>query len=368
MKVIDLLKKQPVLTVALIAAAVTCFFVPPDAQYLGYFDFKTLACLFCTLAAVGGFARIHTFRIISRKIVRRLSNTRNVITAIVFITYFGSMLLANDMALLTFLPLGYFSLNSTNMKKHMAYTFVMQNIAANLGGMLTPFGNPQNLYLYSYFSIDTAEFFSIMFPPFAAALVLILICCMVIPKEEMRLTDDTDYHTSIPKTVIYSVLFVLSILMVMRVIPYVITTIIVTVCIMIVDRKILLEEVNYPLLLTFAAFFIFSGNMARIDAVSEILSTLIEGRTLLVGTATCQFISNVPSAIMLSHFTTDYAGLLVAVNIGGLGTPIASLASLITLTEYRLHDPQNVKKYIILFEILNFSFLAILFAVSMIFR
>lgn len=363
MKVIDLFKKQPVLTVALIAAAVTCFFVPPDTQYLGYFDFKTLACLFCTLAAVGGFARIHTFRILSRKIVRRLSNTRNVITAIVFITYFGSMLLANDMALLTFLPLGYFSLSSANMKKYMAYTFVMQNIAANLGGMLTPFGNPQNLYLYSYFSIDTAEFFSIMFPPFAAALVLILICCAVIPKEEMRLSDDTDYHTSVPKTVIYSVLFVLSILMVMRVIPYVITTIIVTVCIIIVDRKVLLE-VNYPLLLTFAAFFVFSGNMARIDAVSETLSALIAGRTLLVGTATCQFISNVPSAVMLSHFTNDYANLLIAVNIGGLGTPIASLASLITLTEYRLHDPKNVKKYIILFEIVNFSFLAVLFAVS----
>lgn len=367
MKAIDLIKKQPVLTAALIAAAITCFFVPPDMEYLGYFDFKTLACLFCTLAAVGGFARIHTFRILSRKIVWKLSNTRNVITAIVFITYFGSMLLANDMALLTFLPLGYFSLNSTGMKKYMGYTFVMQNIAANLGGMLTPFGNPQNLYLYSYFNIDTGEFFSIMLLPFIVALILILICCLIIPKEEMTLSDDTDYHTSKPKTIIYTVLFVMSILMVMRVIPYVITTIIATICILIVDRKILLEEVNYPLLLTFAAFFIFSGNMARIDAVSGLLSALIEGRTLLVGTVTCQLISNVPTAVMLSHFTADYAGLLVAVNIGGLGTPIASLASLITLSEYRLHDPKGIKKYIIMFEIINFSFLAILFAVSAIF-
>ena len=356
-------KKQPVLCIALLAALVTCFFVPPDRQYAGYFDLKTLACLFCTLEVVCGFARIHTFELAAEKIVHSLSNVRNVVIGVVFITYAGSMLLANDMALLTFLPLGYFVLAATNKKKYMAYTFVLQNIAANLGGMITPFGNPQNLYLYSYFNIDTAVFIEIMTVPFAAAFLLIAVCCIVIPREPMHLENREEYTFHKSRTVVYSVLFVVSILGVLRVIPYLACTAIVTAAMLILDRKAL-KDVNYPLLATFAAFFVFSGNMARISAVRETLMNILPGRELAIGVLCCQVMSNVPTAVMLSHFTKAYSNLLVAVNIGGLGTPIASLASLITLSEYRRRDREGMKKYVLIFGALNISFLAILFVIQ----
>src|SRR5690554_5574272 len=159
-KINEFIKMQIVLTISIIAMLITIIFVPIDKTYLTYFNLPTLATLFCTLAVVAAFSHIHLFEIISKSIIIKLKNLRRTTIALVFITFIGSMVLANDMALLTFLPLGFFVLNNTGNKKAMAFTFIMQNIAANLGGMLTPFGNPQNLYLYAYFNIDTLEFFS----------------------------------------------------------------------------------------------------------------------------------------------------------------------------------------------------------------
>ncbi len=362
-KAVSVVKKQPVLCIAILAMLVTCFFVHPDKEYFGYFDVKTLACLFCTLEVVCGFARIHTFELAAEKIVDSLSNTRNVITGVVFITYIGSMLLANDMALLTFLPLGYFVLETTNKKKYMAYTFVLQNIAANLGGMITPFGNPQNLYLYSYYDIPTVQFVKIMFLPFFSALLLIVICCVVIPKEPMELAHQEDYKFHARRTILYSVLFLVSILAVLRIVPYLVCTALVTIVMFFADKKSL-KDVNYPLLATFMVFFVFSGNMARISAVQKLFSVIIPGRVLLFSILCCQCFSNVPTAVMLSHFTGDFSNLLVAVNVGGLGTPIASLASLITLSEYRHRDKEHMKKYLVTFALLNVLFLVVISAVQ----
>ena len=161
-KVLSFAKSNAMVLIAWALAIASTFFVPPDKEYVGYFDFATLACLFLTLLVVGAFTGIHTFEIASRRIVAKLGNARRLILAVVFITYVGSMILANDMALITFLPLGWLSLKNCGKQKYTAFTFIMQNIAANLGGMLTPFGNPQNLYLYSYFKIPTGEFFLIM--------------------------------------------------------------------------------------------------------------------------------------------------------------------------------------------------------------
>ena len=152
-QVVRVVKDQPVLSVALVAMLVTCVMVPVDEAYLDYFNMRTLATLFCTLAVVSAFSHIHVFEILSKNIVLKLSNLRNAVIALVFITFFGSMLLANDMALLTFLPLGFYVLNSTDNRQAMAFVFILQNTAANLGGMITPFGNPQNLYLYSYLDL-----------------------------------------------------------------------------------------------------------------------------------------------------------------------------------------------------------------------
>ena len=356
-------KSSAVLIVALVAAGVTCFFVPFDEEYLGYFDWGTLACLFCTLAVVAALKNIKFFEWLADIIVRRFKNMRNVVLALVFVTYFGSMVMANDMALVTFLPLGFFVLESCGNKKLTAFVFIMQNIAANLGGMLTPFGNPQNLYLYSYYSIPTGEFFKIMALPFAAAFVLILGVCLFVKPEPAQVQSRPKNRPSAWRSAAYAALFVLSILIVFRVFPYYWGLLAVVVALLILDFRALLR-VDYSLLLTFCAFFVFSGNLARIPAVEEFLGGLVALDPLAFGTLSCQVISNVPSAVLLSKFTSDYANLLVAVNIGGLGTPIASLASLITLNTFRRVCPGETRKYVLKFLAFNFSFLAVLIGVG----
>lgn len=362
-KLIDFAKKQIVLTISFIAMIITCIFVPVDAAYLDYFNWRTIATLFCTLAVVAAFSHIHVFEILSKNIVLKLHNLRNATLGLVFITFVGSMLLANDMALLTFLPLGFFVLNSTDNKQAMAFTFIMQNIAANLGGMVTPFGNPQNLYLYSYFHINTMEFVQIMFPSFFAATLLILVCCLFVKPIPLKLKRDDHYVLNKQRTLIYSILFIASILIVFRIFPYTWGTLVITLILLYLDKDAI-KEVNYPLLATFCAFFVFSGNMARIPAVSSFFEYLLPKNTLLFGILSCQFISNVPSAVLLSHFTNDYASLLPAVNIGGCGTLIASLASLITFTEFKKHNPKKVKNYVVQFSVINFSFIIILYALQ----
>lgn len=358
--IFSFIKNQAVLTIATVAMLITCIFVPIDKSYLGYFNWQTLATLFCTLAVVSAFSHIHVFEIISKTIVIKLHNLRNATLGLVFITFFGSMLLANDMALLTFLPLGFFVLNSTGNKQAMAFTFIMQNIAANLGGMVTPFGNPQNLYMYSYYQIDTLEFVKIMLPAFLMATILIVICCLFVKPIPLTLKNDADYVLDKKRTFIYSVLFIASILIVFRVVPYVLGTIVITISLLFLDKKAI-KEVNYPLLATFCVFFVFSGNMARIPAVSTLFEKILPINTLLFGILSCQVISNVPSAVLLSHFTADYQSLLPAVNIGGCGTLIASLASLITFSEFKKHNPNATKSYVIKFSLINFGFVIVLY-------
>lgn len=357
-------KTNAVMFIAFFAATVTSFFVPPDAEYLGYFDFRTLTCLFCVLAVVCALKNINFFYMLARKIIRLFKNTRMSILALVYITFLGSMLIANDMALLTFLPLGYYVLASTNKKKYMAFTFIMQNIAANLGGMLTPFGNPQNLYLYSKYEIDNFEFMGIMAPAFTLSVALITLCCFIFVKKEPLLISDEKLRLEPKRTLLYLALFALSIVIVFRGIPYWIGLIIVPPVLIFADRKAL-KAVDYGLLFTFVFFFIFAGNMARIEAVRNLFSFLLEKSTLVFSILSCQVISNVPSAILLSQFTGNYQELLVGVNIGGVGTLISSLASLITFREYVKHNPGKTGYYIAMFSAFNFGFLIILTGFSL---
>lgn len=352
-------RKNTVMVIAFFAAAMTTIFVPIDAQYIGYFDFKTLTCLFCVLAVVCALKDIRFFYMLARRIVHLFRNARLSILALVYITFIGSMLIANDMALLTFLPLGYLVLTTTGKEKYMPFTFIMQNIAANLGGMLTPFGNPQNLYLYTKFSIPNAEFVSIMAPPFALAVALITASCLIFVKPDALEVPDEEISLPPLRTTLYLALFALAIAIVFRGIPYWIGLVVIPLVLLFADRKALLE-VDYPLLLTFVFFFIFAGNMGRIDAVRSFFSSLLEKDTLTFSTLSCQFISNVPSAILLSQFTDNYRALLVGVNIGGVGTLIASLASLITFREYVKHNPGKAGSYIAQFSTFNFSFLFVL--------
>ena len=352
-------KKNLVMTIALFAAVITSFIVPIDKEYISYFDFKTLTCLFCVLAVVCALKNISFFYVIAKKLVRYFKNAKLCVLALIYITFIGSMLIANDMALLTFLPLGYFVLTSTGKEHYMAFTFIMQNIAANLGGMLTPFGNPQNLYLYTKFNIPNLEFMNIMLAPFLVSVLLITLCCLFFVKSEILEIEDEEIHLPKAKTILYLLLFFLAIAIVFRGIPYWIGLIIIPAVLFFVDRHSL-YMVDYPLLLTFVFFFVFAGNMARIEIVREFFSYLLDKSTLLFSIASCQVISNVPSAILLSQFTGNYADLLIGVNIGGIGTLIASLASLITFREYTKHNPKGAGYYIKTFSAFNFAMLFIL--------
>ncbi|MBQ8372508.1 MAG: citrate transporter [Clostridia bacterium] len=358
-KVLKLAKANVVTIIAAMCALITCFIVPPDRQYLEYFDLKTLSCLFCVLAVVCALRNIRFFYTIAKAIVRKFKNAKIAVLVLVYITFIGSMLIANDMALLTFLPLGYYILHTTGKEKYMAFTFIMQNIAANLGGMLTPFGNPQNLYLYSRFNIPDGEFMLIMLPPFILSVVLITVLCLIFVRSESLVIHERAASLPIPRVVIYLCLFALSVLMVFRFLPFWIGLIVIPAVLLVMDRQALFA-VDYGLLLTFVFFFIFAGNMARIEVVRGFFSYLLDINTLLFSALCCQVISNVPSAILLSQFTTNYRELLLGVNIGGVGTLISSLASLITFREYAKQDPGHIMKYIVKFTLFNLLFFGVL--------
>lgn len=352
-------KKNIVMTIAIIAAIITSLIIVPDNSYKNYLDYKTLATLFSMLVIVTALEKIHFFKLLSEKIITKFGSLRSVALVLIYITFLGSMIIANDMALITFLPLGFYVLNSTNQKKYMAFIFIMQNIAANLGGMLTPFGNPQNLYLYNYFNIPVSEFTSIMLAPFVVSVFLITLSCLFLPKTKLKIEIKLDEKLDKTKSILYFVLFGIFLLVILNVINYLIGMAIVFLAILFIDKQVL-KKVDYPLLITFASFFIFAGNVSRIPIVIGFFTNLLNKNTLLTGVLSCQFISNVPSAILLSKFTANYADLLLAVNIGGTGTLVASLASLITYREYVKRNPLKKWYYIKLFLIINFSFLILL--------
>ena len=351
-------RANAMLVISLLAAVVTAFLVPPDRDYLGYYDLKTLACLFCVLAVVGALRDLHIFSALSQRMVHTFSTVRGVCTALVVITMFGSMLLTNDTALLTFLPLGWFVLSVTGQEKHAALLFILQNCAANLCGMITPFGNPQNLYLFSYYDLSAKMFFSAMLPPFVLSAVLILLCCLAFPKDRLSVPEAQAAVDS-RRAVIYGGLFCLAVAMVLRLVPYVLGLTVIVLALWLLDRHAL-KTVDWGLLATFAAFFTFSGNLSRMEAVHALFARLLSHGAMLVSALTSQVISNVPAAILLSRFTDDYRGLLVGVNIGGAGTLVASLASLITFREYTRHAPGNSGRFLALFSAVSFAFLAVL--------
>lgn len=361
---LEKMSKNKVLIIALFAAMISSIFVTPDYKYFSYIDYKTIVSLFCVLAVVCALGNIKFFNILSQQIVKKFKTERWGITALVFITFIGSMLIANDMALLTFLPLGFIVLKNEKPQIIM-FAFILMTIAANLGGMLTPFGNPQNLYLYNHFNIDTLQFFNIMSLPFIVSTLLIFIGCMLFPYKPLKFKSDIVFKMQWKKSIIYFILFGYSLAIIFRGVPY-LTGLFVVPILLIMDRKAL-KDVDYPLLFTFCLFFIFAGNITRIESVKTLFVWLLNKNVYLTGILSCQVISNVPSAILLSSFTNNYKSLLLAVNIGGTGTLIASLASLITYNKFSEKYSGFSLKYLIFYHIIAFSFLIILTIFSFLF-
>lgn len=332
-KILLFFKTNFIFTIAMIVAFISCFFVPIDKEYLGYFEVNTLACIFLLLLVIAGLTNIQFFQKVARIIVRKFKNTRSIIMCLIFITYISAIVNANDMSLLTFLPLAYIVLKYTNNLKYLAFTFIMQNIASNLGGMIAPIGNPQNLYIFSFYKMSLLEFLKIMILPTLFALILIIAVCLFIKKEPLEFKDDTNNTFDKTRAIIYAILFVITILVVLRVIPWWIAFAIIVITMLISDMKSFLM-VDYTIPLTFVAFFIFSGNMSRIPAVINLMETFVVDHTFLTAYLSCQLISNVPTAVLLSKFTNNYSHLLVSVNVASLGIIFSSLSGVIALKEY----------------------------------
>lgn len=337
-------KTNIIFTIVVLIALVSCFFVPIDKEYLNYFDWSTIATIFMILLVVAGLTQIKFFDIVARLIVKKFKNTRSIIMCMIFLTYVSAIFNANDMSLLTLLPLTYIVLRYTNNLRYCAFTFLMQNIASNLGGMLVPIGNPQNLYIYSYYHLSFFEFLKIMCLPTLFALVLIIAVCMFVKKTPLEFKDDYDHKINKKTMWLLLALFVVVLLAVFRVLPWWVSLIIVSVSMIFVRPKAF-AGVDYTIPLTFVIFFIFSGNIARIPAVTDYLVSIIDKHVFLTAYIGCQVISNVPTTILLSKFTNNYAELLVSVNVASLGIIFSSLSGIIALKEYiKVAQKENFDK------------------------
>ena len=364
-RVIHFMRHDPVLTAALILAVVSSFFVPPSGAYLGYIDFHVLALLFSLMLVVAGLQKSGAFTLLTDCLLRYVRSKRALAAVLVGVCFFTSMLITNDVALITFVPLSLMLLTREDDQNLLMLVIVLQTIAANLGSGLTPLGNPQNLYLYSLAGMSLGEFLSVMLLPTLLSGVMLTTMILLIPTDKIeRPVAETGEQLSVRKLVPWIILFGICLLSVLHVLHYIYMLAIVAAAICVLDRT-LLKKADYNLLLTFVGFFVFIGNMKSIPAVSEMLSSLVAGRELMIGVLLSQVISNVPAAMLLSGFTSDFANLLLGVNLGGLGTLIASMASMISFKIYAGAPGAKSGKYFLLFTALNFVFLAILLLIML---
>ncbi|SFD36097.1 SLC13 family permease [Ruminococcus albus] len=361
---IKFIKSQPVLVVAFFAAVVTMFIIPPDAGYAGYVNRAVLIQLFSLMTAVAGLRSIGIFERVTDVLLEKAGTVRRLGQIFVLICFFTSMLVTNDVALLTFIPLTLIAMNGVD-KKSIIMTIVLETAAANLGSMMTPVGNPQNLFIYANYHMTALTFVKTMAPAGIASLVILMLLTLLLPKDKCTHTDSTETD-DFPAVHLwgYLALFAVCLLSVFRVIPDYICLISAVVCALILNRKLLIK-VDYSLLATFLCFFVFVGNIARVGAVNNFFSDIMKGRELLVSAALSQVISNVPAAMMLSGFTDNGTQLMLGVNIGGLGTLIASLASLISFQFYRKSEGADSVRYIVVFSVVNFGMLIILLLLQM---
>ena len=359
-KIKEFLKKETVLSIAALCAIATMFLVPPDVEYLHYIDWRVLCLLLCLMAVVGGFKSLGAFDWLTYQLLRRIKSGRVLGVTLVLLPFFCSMLVTNDVALIVFVPFTLALLESLGCANAMIPVIVLQTVAANLGSMATPVGNPQNLYLYAAYALEAGEFFSVVLPLTLVSVASLTAAAVPIlpgklPERELK----ESAIASAGKMGLYAALFGLCLLTVFRIVPYPVTTAVVVAALFLVDRK-LLKEIDFMLLLTFVCFFVVSENLGRVDTVRDFLQRLLSGSTLLTAVGASQVISNVPAAVLLSAFTQDWRELLAGVNIGGLGTPIASLASLITLKLYLRWPGAKIGRFLLWFTAANVAGLAIL--------
>jgi Na+/H+ antiporter NhaD/arsenite permease-like protein len=375
-KIIGFIKKEVVLVVATILAIVSAFVVPPTVAYMEYIDWHVLELLLCLMTVMAGLQKCGLFDKLGEALLKKTNRVWQLSLVLVMLCFFLSMLITNDVALITFVPFAIVTLEKCKQERLLIPVVVLQTVAANLGSMLTPIGNPQNLYLYNLSGMGILEFILCMLPNTLLSFVLILLSLFVIKGkgEEVRLNEGTEDQAMKSKndidkkqTFVYLLLFGLSLLVVAKVAPVEIVLGIVLIVVFCLDKSVL-KNVDYCLLLTFISFFIFTGNLGNIPVIRGTLQELVNGKELLIGIVASQGISNVPAALLLSGFTDNYRALLAGVNVGGLGTLIASMASLISYKILANKYNEKKGKYFRWFTVVNLIFLVILFAFNVVFE
>ena len=360
------LKKEIVLTISLILAALSALAVHPDAEYASYIDVRVLALLFCLMLLVKGFQGIGLFDVLIEKVFGRVKDSRTLSLMLILLCFFLSMLITNDVGLITFVPFAILALNLCGKGKLIIRVVVLQTIAANLGSMFTPIGNPQNLYLFSVSDLSLGAFFGTMLPLTLVSLILLVAAALLIPAEpiEIRIEEAVEGAEK-RELVVYTLLFVLNLLVVFRVLSWVPALVITVLGVLLLKKQKLFSQVDYALLLTFVGFFVFVGNMGRIPVINQFIANLLAGREILISSLFSQVLSNVPAALLLSGFTDNTKALLIGTNVGGLGTIIASMASLISYKLYAAQPEAQKGKYMLVFTVYNVIGFGLLLAFSL---
>lgn len=363
-RVADFIKREAVLCIAVLLAFVSMFFVPPDAEYAGYIDLRTLGILFCLMTVVAGLKGLGVFSALAQLLLKRVRTVRALVVALVLMCFFFSMVITNDVALITFVPFTFELLRLAGEqaeREWLVSAVAMQTAAANLGSMLTPLGNPQNLYLYGRAGMTAGELAALMLPYSALSLAMIMLW-IALRRGGGSITVSFEEKAEISgkkRLAMYIALFAVCLLAVLRVIWWQAAAAVVLVCVLAADRKTL-RSVDWGLLATFVGFFVFVGNMGRIPALRQLLESVVAGNEVLTAAASSQIISNVPAALLLSGFTQDMRGLIIGTNTGGLGTLIASMASLISYKQLCAQRPQEKGRYMLCFTVSNVVMLAAL--------
>jgi Na+/H+ antiporter NhaD/arsenite permease-like protein len=361
-QIIDFVKRETVLTVAWILAIISMFLVPPNEGYIDYIDLRTLGILWSLMIIMEGLNKEGLFETLGSRMIQKTRNVYQLVVTLIALCFFSSMFITNDVALLTFVPFSIFILEACERDELLIPVIALQTIGANMGSMLTPIGNPQNIYLYSLSDMAISEFLMLMLPYTAVTGGLLFLCtCFIRGKQESVEMDHRGLKGSKRRCAVYAVLFIVALFTVAKIIPVYVLVAIVFVACLLMSRSTVLE-IDYALLFTFVGFFIFTGNLGAMPAVRDWLQNTIAGNEMITAVLASQFISNVPAALLLSDFAGDLNSLIVGVNVGGLGTLIASMASLISFKLLAHHRNELKAKYFLAFTILNVVYLAILWA------
>ena len=357
-KVKEFIKSEIVLILSFCLAVISAIFVTPNKGYFDYIDFRTLGLLFCLMAVMAGLNSMGVFKFVAEKMLSKVKSISGLSLILGLLCFFSSMVITNDVALITFVPFTITALKLSGKTDKLIWIITVETVAANLGSMLTPIGNPQNLYLFSAFNMSIGDFLITILPYALLSLVLVIVSCFIIGKGEIK-SNSTNNKYKFSKLHIgfFIALFTLSLLTVFRVIPYIITVIVTIIVLLIFDRKTIMK-IDYSLLFTFVFLFIFIGNLGEIKPISDFLKSIVNGNEVIVGVVASQVFSNVPAAILLSRFTENAKDLLIGVNLGGLGTLIASMASLISF-KFIAKEKVGTGKYIRTFTIANIVFLVL---------